>query len=186
MIEAYVDDVFLATYSPASWPTGRLGVLDPAASVAGAQAAGAAVFQMTLPGSGLAYRAPALASSIYQPGGDTYAADKATDADPSSRWSSGLPYANSTAWLRVDLGSAQRVSQVTIRWEEAVAFALHYSLQCARDDGAEQWAQLFATTAGAGGTEVVDGLGAECRFVLLNCTRTGTTNGYSVYELEVR
>jgi hexosaminidase len=97
-----------------------------------------------------------------------------------------VPYANSTAWLRVDLGSVQRVSEITIAWEEQVAFARAYSLQCARDDGAAQWTQLFETASGAGGREVVGGLSADCRFVLLNCTQTGTTNGFSVYELEVQ
>jgi len=185
MVEAYFNNVFIATFSPAAFPTGRVGVLDPSASVAGASAtSGAAVWHMTLPGSGLAYRAPALASSIYQPGGDVYAAFRATDGDPGSRWSSGLPYSNSTAWLRVDLGSSQRVSSVVIRWEEQVAFASAYSLQCSQD-GAE-WTQLFATSSGQGSTETIGGLAADCRFVLLNCTRTGPANGYSVYELEVR
>ena len=107
-----------------------------------------------------------------------------TDGDPGTRWSSGLPYPNSTAWLRVDLGAAQHVSSVVIRWEEQVAFAEAYSLQCSRDGGT--WEELFATSSGQGGTETVSGLSADCRFVLLNCTKTGPANGFSVYELEVR
>ena len=98
MIETYINDVFIATYSPASFPTGRIGVLDPAASVAGsAAAANASIWLMTLPGSGLAYQAPALASSIYQPGGDVYSAGRATDGDPATRWSSGRECRNTNA-----------------------------------------------------------------------------------------
>ena len=184
MMEMYVNDVLISTYACAAFPTGRLGLLDPAATVAGAAAVTrAAAWAMTLPGAGLAYRAPALASSVYQPGGDTYAADRATDGDPSSRWSSGLPYNSSTAWLRVDLASPQRVGSVVVKWEESVAFASAYSVGCSADGAA--WTTLFSTESGQGGVETIGGLDAVCRFVILNCTRTGPENGYSVYELEV-
>jgi hypothetical protein len=192
MLELYVQDALIATYAAAAFPTGRLGVLDPAAGVAGGAAvAGAAAWALTLGGSGLAYRAPALASSEYQPGGDAYAAFRATDGDPGSRWSSGLPYArgsgsgsgSSTAWLRVDLGSAQRVAAIVIKWQERVAYARAYSLGCSAEG--QQWSTLYATASGGGGVERVGGLDAQCRFVLLNCTQPGPQNGYSVYELEV-
>jgi hypothetical protein len=194
MVEAYLEGVLMTTFATGTpaFPSGRLGTLDAAGDTEAPLVVSAGAWGMTLPGSGLAYQAPALASSSYQPGGAQFEAARAVDGDPSTRWSSGLPYAsNSTAWLRVDLGSPQNVSSVTIYWQESVAFASRYTLQCAlaASGGGGQpgpWQQLFSTDRGQGGMERVAFPPQVCHYVLLNCTRTGPQNGYSVYELEVR
>ncbi|WP_211216368.1 family 20 glycosylhydrolase [Longispora albida] len=101
----------------------------------------------------------------------------AVDGDPGTRWSSG--YAD-PSWIRVDLGSAQQISRVVLRWE--AAFGRGYKIEVSNDG--TTWTPVFTTTTGDGGVDdlAVSGTG---RYVRMYGTARGTSWGYSLYEFEV-
>lgn len=115
------------------------------------------------------------ASSIEGPG---FEAGKAVDGSTSTRWAS--VEGHDPEWLRVDLGSAHRISRVKLNWE--VAYARSYRVQTSPDGSA--WADVYSTSTGDGGTDdlTVSGSG---RYVRVYGTARGTPYGYSLWEFEV-
>ncbi|MEU1095948.1 family 20 glycosylhydrolase, partial [Streptomyces sp. NPDC005877] len=101
----------------------------------------------------------------------------ATDGDPATRWSSAY---SDPQWLQVDLGSAQSVSRVVLRWEAAYGKAFQIQLS----DDATVWRTLYSTTGGSGGVQDLTGLSGSGRYIRLYATRRGTSYGYSLYEFE--
>src|SRR5687767_1460433 len=73
----------------------------------------AAPAQPAAAATNLALGRPALASSVEAPG---TVASLAVDGNLGSRWSSAFA---DPQWLRIDLGSAQAIGQVVLRWEAA-------------------------------------------------------------------
>ncbi|MFJ4799228.1 family 20 glycosylhydrolase [Kitasatospora purpeofusca] len=102
----------------------------------------------------------------------------ATDGDGGTRWSSG--YAD-PQWLQVDLGSAQTVNRVVLRWETAYGRAFRIEVS---DDGTT-WRTLRSVTAGTGGVQDLTGLSGSGRYLRMYGTARGTSWGYSLYEIEV-
>ena len=120
---------------------------------------------------------PTLASSVLDPAG---AAAGATDADGATRWVSAT--GPGTQWLRIDLGAAQRVDHVRLRW--AKAYARSYRVQSSADGAS--WTDLFTTHAGNGGTDDLPRLAGHGRYVRVLATqRGGTTGGYSLADVQV-
>lgn len=101
----------------------------------------------------------------------------AVDGSPSTRWSS--QYVD-PSWIRVDLGSAQSISRVVLRWETAYGRA--YQIQTSNDGST--WTTIYSTTTGDGGVDdlAVNGNG---RYVRMNGTARGTQWGYSLWEFEI-
>jgi chitosanase len=119
---------------------------------------------------------PTIASSER---GGVWLAGEATDADPSSRWESAS--GPGTQWVRIDLGSLQRVDRVRLRWDKS--YAKSYRVQ-ASADGAN-WTDLYSTRAGNGGTDDLKRLGGNGRYVRVLATqRAQTTGGYSLFEIK--
>ncbi|MGV9772559.1 family 20 glycosylhydrolase [Streptosporangium sp. NPDC003464] len=108
---------------------------------------------------------------------DRFGGANANDGDASTRWSSAY---SDPQWIRIDLGSVQRIDRAVLRWETAYARA--YQLQVS-DDGAG-WRDLYATTAGDGGVDELTGLNGTGRYLRVNTTVRATGWGVSLYEIE--
>ncbi|MBV1855183.1 discoidin domain-containing protein [Catellatospora sp. NEAU-YM18] len=126
-----------------------------------------------LPGN-LALGRPTTASSTETA---AFPAGYATDGDTGTRWSS--LYTN-TEWLQVDLGSAQNIGRVILRWEAAYGRA--YQIQTSPDG--TTWTTIYSTTTGDGGTDDLTGLTGTGRYVRMQGVARATSWGYSLYELE--
>ncbi|MFD5827623.1 glycosyl hydrolase family 8 [Lentzea sp. NPDC060358] len=110
--------------------------------------------------------------------GSGFEAGKAVDGSTSTRWASAE--GRDPEWIRVDLGSAHRISRVRLTWETAYARA--YQVQTSADGAT--WTDVYSTGSGDGGVDdlTVSGTG---RYVRVNGTARGTEWGYSLWELEV-
>jgi chitosanase len=118
---------------------------------------------------------PVVASSVTGAGNE---AAKAVDGYAGTRWTAGT---TGTQWLRVDLGKAQDVTRVRLRWP--AAYAKTYRVQLS-GDGAT-WRDLYRTAAGDGGTDDLKKLRGTGRYLRVLATQQGTKNGYSLYEVQV-
>jgi hypothetical protein len=105
-------------------------------------------------------------------------ARNAVDGDPATRWGSDWRDPQS---ITVDLGAAQPVGRVILRWETAFGRAYHVDVSA---DGAN-WRTVSATTAGDGGTDNVAFTPEQARFVRVTGTQRATGYGYSLWEFEV-
>ncbi|MFJ9543375.1 beta-1,3-glucanase family protein [Streptomyces sp. NPDC101225] len=117
---------------------------------------------------------PATASSTENA---AFPASAAVDGDTGTRWSSAF---SDPQWIRIDLGSVQQLSRVTLNWEAAYATA--FQIQTSTD--ANTWTTVYSTTTATGGTQnpTVSGSG---RYVRLHGTARGTPYGYSLWEFQV-
>ncbi|GIH14646.1 penicillin acylase [Rugosimonospora africana] len=123
----------------------------------------------------LAAGRPASASSTQLLTG--YTPGKATDGDPTSRWSSNW---SDNQWISVDLGSAQSVGRVILRWENA--YATGYRVEVSSDGST--WRTVWSTTTGNGGTDNDTFAATTARYVRMTGTARGSSYGYSLYEFE--
>ncbi|MDD3926152.1 MAG: discoidin domain-containing protein, partial [bacterium] len=122
------------------------------------------------------YKTAMASSSEYAP---KYGAAPAFDGNMGSRWSSAL-YID-PQWLAVDLGQAQSINRVVLKWEGAYATA--YQIQVSSDNA--NWRTVYSTTSGDGGTDDVTFASTSARYVRMYGTRRGSTYGYSIWEMEV-
>ncbi|GAA3027894.1 penicillin acylase family protein [Streptosporangium longisporum] len=116
--------------------------------------------------------ARASSSQLFHP------ASRAVDGDPRTRWSSS---SSDDQYLQVDLGSNATVSRAVLRWEAAYGSA--YSIQTSADGSA--WTTVRSVTGGNGGVDNVTFAPVQARYVRVQGVTRGTSNGYSLYELEV-
>jgi chitosanase len=119
---------------------------------------------------------PVLASST---AAAAYAATEGVDGDTRSRWASAG--GAGTQWLRIDLGTVQKVTRVRLIWEKAYASA--YRIQTSTD--AASWTDLHTARSGDGGTDDLKGLRGAGRYVRVLATVRGTAYGYSLWEMQV-
>lgn len=124
----------------------------------------------------LALGKPVTVSSTEADFGNT--ADKATDGDTSTRWSS--EYAD-PQWISVDLQSITSITGVKILWESAYAKA--YKIEVSSDG--VSWKEIYSTSASDGGTDLLDNLNESARYVRINCLTRATKWGDSIYEISV-
>ncbi|MEV7614256.1 discoidin domain-containing protein [Streptomyces sp. NPDC089799] len=108
----------------------------------------------------------------------SYASGRAVDGDRSTRWASEW---SDDQWLRIDLGSTQRVGKVTLDWERA--YGRSYRIEVS-DDGST-WRTAWSTTAGDGGLDTVTFPGTTARYVRVHGVVRGTGWGYSLHEVGV-
>jgi hypothetical protein len=109
-------------------------------------------------------------------------AKNAVDGKTSTRWASGS--GKDPQWIYVDLGATAQVSRVRLIWDASCATA--YQIQTSDDHST--WTDIFATTAGKGGTEDRTGLSGSGRYVRVYGTkrcRSDSSHGYSLQEFEV-
>ena len=105
----------------------------------------------------------------------------AVDGNASTRWASNH---DDGAWIYVDLGEQRDIGRVELDWESA--YAKGYSLQTS--DDAEHWADIYTTTDGHGGKEVIEVTGRGRYLRMLGSERVevnGRKWGYSLYEIRV-
>ncbi len=117
---------------------------------------------------------PATASSTE---GGGFPASAAVDGSTGTRWSSAF---SDPQWLRVDLGSAKNICQVTLNWE--AAYARSFQIQTS-NDGAT-WTTIYSTTTGTGGTQTLNVTGSG-RYIRMYGTARATQYGYSLWEFGV-
>ena len=106
-----------------------------------------------------------------------FPASSAVDGDPGTRWSS---LAADPQTLQVDLGGSHTLNQVVLQWEAAYAKA--FTIQASADGN--QWATVYATTTGTGGTQTLPVSGSG-RYVRLTTTQRATQWGVSLWEFQV-
>ncbi|NOU71738.1 family 20 glycosylhydrolase [Paenibacillus sp. LMG 31458] len=125
----------------------------------------------------IAARQPAVASSTEV---DYLSANLAFDEDESktSRWSSNY---NDNEWIYVDLGKNCDINKVILKWE--AAYAKGYKIQVSND--AQTWKDVYTTSTGVGGTEVIKFPTENVRYVKMQGIQRVGSYGYSLFEFEV-
>ncbi len=99
------------------------------------------------------------------------------DGDTGTRWSSAF---SDPQWVQVDLGASASITQVVLNWEAAYGKA--FRVQVSPD--ASMWTDIYSTTTGPGGVQVLDVAGTG-RYVRMYGTVRGTQWGYSLREFQV-
>jgi beta-galactosidase len=123
----------------------------------------------------------ALNRPVYESAGQndaTFGPGSAVDGNLTTRWSSAFV---DPSWIFVDLGTAQTINQVILRWENA--YGTKYQIRVSND--AKTWTPVFAQSAGQGGTENITFVPLSARYVQMYGTARATPYGYSLYEFEV-
>ena len=117
---------------------------------------------------------PATASSVQSA---SFPASNAVDGNTGTRWSSAF---SDPQWLQVDLGASASITQVVLQWEAAYATAFQIQIS---NDGTN-WATIYSTTTGTGGTQTLNVTGTG-RYVRMYGTARATPYGYSLWEFQV-
>ncbi|MCP2246315.1 penicillin acylase family protein [Lentzea aerocolonigenes] len=125
----------------------------------------------------LAVKATATASS-HETGWNNLPPSNVLDGNLSSRWASDW---SDNQWIQVDLGSVQRIGRAVLHWESA--FGSGYRIELSNDG--TNWRNVFSTSAGDGGDDVVAFTPQDARYLRMTGTQRATRYGYSLYELEV-
>src|SRR5438477_534461 len=100
-----------------------------------------------------------------------YPASAAADGNLVTRWSSAF---SDPQWLSVDLVNPKLVNQVALNWE--AAYAKSYKIQSSLDG--TLWTDLYTSTSGKGGQEIVKFSAANTRYVRMYGTQRATPYGY--------
>jgi hypothetical protein len=117
----------------------------------------------------------AVTASSFQNGGlEPYLV---ADGNAGTRWSSNW---SDPQWIRIDLNTVSTVSQVVLQWEAASGKA--FQIQTSNDG--TNWANIYTTTTGPGGTQTLNVSGSG-RFVRMYGTQRNTGYGYSLFEFKV-
>ncbi|MFV2101183.1 penicillin acylase family protein [Micromonospora sp. LOL_024] len=103
-------------------------------------------------------------------------AARAVDGALNTRWASSW---SDNQWLRVDLGSVRPVGRVVLAWE--AAYARSYRVEVSSDGNT--WRQVWSTTAGDGGTDVLAFAPQQARYVRMYGLTRGTSYGFSLWEM---
>lgn len=108
-----------------------------------------------------------------------FPASAAIDGDSATRWSSAF---SDPQWIYVDLGASRHISRVELAWETAYAEDYRIEVSNNLDD---LWRAVATRTGYSGGTDSVEGLSADARYVRMYSTARGTSWGNSLWELRV-
>ena len=127
---------------------------------------------------GIAVGKPVKASSNLVRSGAT-SPEAAVDGRLDTRWSS--EFGRDPQWLAVDLGTVTTISRVELVWQGA--YATSYAIEVSLDG--EHWKEVYATTKGAGGTEVARFQPVQARWVRMLGKQRVTPFGYSLWEMRV-
>jgi aldose sugar dehydrogenase len=100
------------------------------------------------------------------------------DGRMDTRWGSAFV---SPSWIAIDLGTAQSIGRVVLRWENAHATV--YTIDVSNDGN--QWTTVYTNSNGKGGTEDLSFSPVTARYVRMYGTQKNTQYGYSLYEFEV-
>ncbi len=151
---------------------------DAAGNVSGPSAAASAT---TPPdGSGnLALGRPATVSTYYSLSQN---GSKAVDGDGATYWRTRKSNGGPSEWIVVDLGSAQPLSKVVLKW--GGYYATKYRIEVSADNAT--WIPVFEDLAGNGGTDTITFSPATARYVRMYSTAWNqATERIRLFELEV-
>ncbi len=107
----------------------------------------------------------------------TLTAPNAVDGSQSTRWSSKH---TDPQWIYVDLGQRDSICKITLQWQAALG--KNFQLQVA--DDTTNWIPVSTITGNTSLTNTI-AVNAAGRYVRMYGTARGTTDGYSLYELQV-
>ncbi|MFD8690604.1 discoidin domain-containing protein [Streptomyces sp. NPDC059651] len=104
----------------------------------------------------------------------------AADGNGTTRWASNFA---DDAWIRVDLGSTLRISQVTLDWE--AAYGKKYVLEVSKNG--TDWTTFYTEDDGTGGSVTAHTYPQEVtgRYVRMRGIQRATAWGYSLYSFKV-
>lgn len=143
-----------------------------------ARAAGRPRGEQLPPGTRLIPAISARASSSAELG-PAWAPSSAIDGDERTRWASRI-WSDQAEWLELDLGEAQVVSAVRLKWE---LYATRYRIELS--ENGSSWAAAYETASGEGGVELVQFTPARARYVRIQMLerpkQRGTAYGHSVW-----
>ncbi|MFI6938074.1 discoidin domain-containing protein [Streptomyces sp. NPDC050418] len=108
----------------------------------------------------------------------SFAPGKAIDGDTGTRWASEW---KDGQWLRIDLGSAQRIGRVVLDWE--AAYAKGYRIEVSQDR--ETWKPVWSTETGNGGLDTARFTPTDARYVRVLGVERGTKWGLSLKEVGI-
>lgn len=87
-------------------------------------------------------------------------------------------------WIYIDLGEIKKINEVRLYWE--AAYGKSYQIQVTDDPSQEtHWRDVFSTTAGKGGLEVITFDEVDARYIRMHGTVRATIYGYSIWEFEI-
>jgi len=95
-----------------------------------------------------------------------------------TRWSSAY---TDNEWIQADLGTAQSISRVVLKWENAYATA--YRIETSNDN--QNWTVQKDVTNGTGGTADLSFPAVSARYIRMQGVTRATPYGYSIWEFEV-
>ncbi|MEV6810964.1 discoidin domain-containing protein, partial [Micromonospora sp. NPDC051296] len=101
---------------------------------------------------------------------------RAVDGDLGTRWASSW---SDNQWIRVDLGTVRQIGRVVLAWE--AAYARSYRIEVSTDG--TSWREVWSTTAGDGGTDVIAFAPQQARYVRMYGLTRATSYGFSLWEL---
>ncbi len=107
-----------------------------------------------------------------------YPGSYAVDANGNTRWAS---TAADNQSITVDLGSAQTVSSVLLKWE--AAYATQFQIQTSTNNST--WTTVYSNYSGTGGTSTINFTAISARYVKMYGIKRATTYGFSLYEFEI-
>jgi F5/8 type C domain/Beta-1,3-glucanase len=107
----------------------------------------------------------------------TTPASAAVDGNAGTRWASAFA---DPQWLQVDLGTSQSICGVELSWEAAYAKSFQIQLSA----NGSTWTNVYSTTTGTGGNQVLTVSGTG-RYVRMNGTVRATAYGYSLWSFVV-
>ena len=113
-------------------------------------------------------------SSIHS---NTFLADYAFDGNHESRWASQIN--KGPEYLQIDFGQNMPVNYINIVWE--AAYAKEYEVLVSNDQA--NWQVIAKVTDGKGGTIEHKNLGANGRFLRINCLQYGPHGLFSIWEV---
>ncbi|MFH9863647.1 discoidin domain-containing protein [Streptomyces sp. NPDC017202] len=108
----------------------------------------------------------------------SYAAGRAVDGDPGTRWAGDW---SDDQWLQIDLGATHLIGRVTLDWERA--YGKSYRIQLSTDG--RNWRTAWSTVSGDGGLDTARFTGTPARHVRVQGLARGTQWGYSLREVGV-
>ena len=102
----------------------------------------------------------------------------AVDGNFNTRWGSAY---SDPQWIYVDLGATNSINGVILYWESA--YGKSFSIQTSLD--ASSWTNVYSTTSGVGGTQIITFPTTNALYVRMYGTQRGTVYGYSLFEFQV-
>lgn len=123
----------------------------------------------------LAYGKPVTVSSTENA---TNTGNKAVDGNGTTRWSSA--YADNQNFI-VDLGTAQSISSVVLKWE--AAYARQFQIQVSTNNST--WTTVYENYNGTGGTNTINFATVNARYVKMYGIQRATAYGFSLWEFEI-